>query len=251
MTSYEKVFPVIRLSRIFVGITAGTLFGLLTPGAANAQGTVTGTTVRPPEAVGVKLKASTNPANDSPSTTFEVEGQFYASRFIFTQTDLGGTSLVNNASLPAVFDTYCVELGQSREPNPLTYDLASTNTLGSPTVGGKIAWLYNTYSSLVTNAFQSAALQVAIWEERYDGGGPVNLDSGKFILTDDLNGNIIRNQAITYLNSVGSNTSEATWLKSDTRQDLIGPARRIPEPGALALLAMGLPAATLLRRKRI
>jgi hypothetical protein len=218
----------------FVGLSAVAGIAALALSSPVHADTITGTTFRD-GGIGVTISA-----NYGSGTLTDVT--FFAKEFTFTQTPLGNQPLMLDS-----FVTYCVELGQAREPNTHTYNLFSTNDL---TNGGRIAYLYNTYSSLVTTDLEFAALQTAIWETRYDGA-TIDLDTGNFLVSGAGDG-AIKTQALVYLNSIGSNTSEASFLQSDTRQDLVGP-RRIPEPGTLSLFALSgllLPGARRLVRRR-
>ncbi len=151
------------------------------------------------------------------------------------------------------FTAYCVDLDHYLQ-NFQDVTLESTDYLNPmslvPAAGPKAAWLYNTYAAAVSTALQAAALQLAIWEVLYDAN--LNLTSGTFKVTS-ANASTI-SQANTYLSSLLTNTSEATWFKATSHpnlqnQDLIGP--RVPEPSAFALLfGAGAAAGLALRRRK-
>lgn len=217
--------------------------------------TVTGTYTTPGDKKQVKYSLSTNIGNDSPSISYEKLNQTaYATKINFTQT------APVNPLLPTSFTAFCVELHETAA-SPNTYTLDSTANIPSPyltanpAVGSKIAWLYNSYAHTSLSSIQAAALQVAIWELRYDGTGTISLGNGIFKINDDLNSGNILSQANTYLTNLANANpsavanSEATWLKSVGKQDFIGP-RRAPEPGVLALVVAGLPFVGLIRRRK-
>jgi hypothetical protein len=99
------------------------------------------------------------------------------------------------------------------------------------------AWLHP------VNAAQSAAIQLGIWESRYDSTG-WDLSAGSFTATG------LMRSTTSYWNSFKSaiNTSpsldpgQVMVFESATRQDMIAgdPPLSVPEPGSIALLGVGL-----------
>lgn len=172
------------------------------------------------------------------------------------------------AEYDASFYSYCVDLHNTMVASD-NVAIRSTNLLtvsGVPDAGGKAAWLFNTYASVVhamptgdytqtlAAAESAAALQVAIWEALLDPS--YNLTSGTFKLGTPNSASVIA-KANTFLqglyagglNSTTYNVSTASWLDTDDVQDQIY-LPGVPEPGTLVLLATGLAGALVVRRRR-
>jgi hypothetical protein len=182
-------------------------------------------------------------------------------------TDLGPTIA------GAEFEAYCVDLltpiFESGLPTPpATYDaeaglMADWVADGGVTdgqAGRRAAWLYTEYAaSFAAGAtFERTALQMAIWNELYDGDQSVTQGDGKFYVnaantqvTNLANGYLA--QLSTALQAGLVPEADAVWLKLSFKgedgtinaQDFIGPLvpsnpmNPVPEPSAGLLLGMG------------
>ena len=156
------------------------------------------------------------------------------------------------------FFSYCGDILNAIQ-DPEEVALSSTNFVtvaGVPDAGGKAAWLYNSYATLVDAQLNNAnaeALQLAIWEALYDTAG--DLSSGNLRESGASAG--VVTQANAFLDALyngdrtgihGYQTSVATWLdvvNANQGQQLIGPSTNttqapVPEPGSLLVCASGL-----------
>jgi hypothetical protein len=187
----------------------------------------------------------------------------YLSGFIVTPVAPTAAAL----GLPTSFLSYCIDMRDAIVvPGLNTFALDTTNniTVASPSViarsngsGPAAAWLYNQIAPTIANGFDSAALQLAIWEVMADWDGTVpglaglGFGTGNFQLTQvsDETFTVIPSaplvaQAQAYLTVWSGQIDEALWLRGDPpKQDLIGPPttthiERIPEPGTLSLFAL-------------
>jgi hypothetical protein len=179
-------------------------------------------------------------------------------------------------TLPATFDAVRDSMGNWADPAGLT-------ATGS---GERAAWLYQHIlptldlvpeeQGLIEPSLQQrAALQIAIWNALYDSdftvanngatGNRTYLTSQVTTGTDGLIHSEVLRLANVYLGQLQTASpdaltaalSETSWLQltsqdDDTRvQDVIGPAKSVPEPGSLLLLGTGLAALTAFRRKSL
>lgn len=156
---------------------------------------------------------------------------------------------------------YCVNFNEySKNPSTAELDVLSATTFpepGNPTdpsgvntgVGGKIAWLLNTFAFGITDAAHAAGLQLAIWEVEYERSGVLdvfrysdentqtaNPNQGNFYAWGNTTANGYANG---YLAALGTNSSTGLWLDVDcpTAQDFAVP---VPEPASMLLLGSGL-----------
>jgi hypothetical protein len=170
--------------------------------------------------------------------------------------------------------TYCVDATQYLTDQQ-TVAVSSTTALtgasqsnpsvtanGGVDAGGRIAWLFNQYSTEAhgdASGIDAAALQIAIWETLYDS--TPDLNSGAFELVDNPaygDYDAIYGKATADLTALYSNplpgggdtyyTSQATFLDTAVGQDQVT-GSPVPEPSSLVLFGSCVFAAIARRRK--
>lgn len=168
--------------------------------------------------------------------------------------DVGATT----GTSPIVWDTtlqaFCVQTNALLDThNTLTYNLVSAlDHFGNTTLVDQIGRLYTGYSAEVTSADSSAAFQLALWELVDETTGTLGLENGSFTATSF---NTARATADAWLSSLSGITNGFNLfvLENESSQDLLvfkpAPTVRVPEPGTLALMCLGLLVLGLRMRK--
>ncbi|MBU0557330.1 MAG: PEPxxWA-CTERM sorting domain-containing protein [Alphaproteobacteria bacterium] len=139
------------------------------------------------------------------------------------------------------FLAYCLEITQTSHTG--TFDVVSLSSY----LGGS---LYNDVASLVSNyaggdKYQSAALQLALWETRYEKSwNSENLGSGHFDLEwASHNKTTLINTANSYLANKGAIDGDLEfWVATNSKkQDLLFYTVKppVPEPATWAMMIIG------------
>lgn len=167
----------------------------------------------------------------------------------------------NPVPADAFFRFFCVQLGQFATTGPVTYsasvfkddelrklfDVAYPNdTKGDFWNGAKTD--FGDFSSAVA----AAAFQVAVWNITFDND--LDLSAGSFQWTGATTA--VSTAAQGLLNQVASysGNSYTQWtlyqFLNREQQDYIAATYKVPEPGVLGLLGLGLVAAAVVRRRK-
>jgi hypothetical protein len=162
-----------------------------------------------------------------------------AGLFVLNQAPVGTTAWDE-------FQAFCLQPNVYLTPFSNPYTVRTLSEAGYPTTPNNyISELWARYRSHVQTDTTAAAFQVSLWELAY-GATDRDLGDGVF----QLEGNsAVRTQAQTWLTSLTGQGPQASGLVvlqnsryagvADT-QDLLTQTTAVPEPGTLALLALGL-----------
>ncbi|MBY0236389.1 MAG: hypothetical protein K2W93_15520, partial [Burkholderiaceae bacterium] len=152
------------------------------------------------------------------------------------------------------FYAYCVELQQDFAPAGLGMQTYTVGSFSAPQAAA-LQGLFSTSYAGLSNAYQQAAFQVAVWEITHETESStfnVSVGNGSFYFTGlsdiaaagatDLNANFT-NQVNSYLTAAsdykGPARYQLTRLDNKNFQDLVV-ATAVPEPSSYALLLCGL-----------
>jgi hypothetical protein len=155
----------------------------------------------------------------------------------------------NTADPYANFYAFCLQPDVYLTPflNPYT-----ANNLNPVYDQARISELWGRFYGSVTNDTNAAAFQVALWELSY-GDRDRNLATGSFQLTSGGSVFTTAQNWLNALNNQGPMANNLLVLVNNQvrgytdRQDLL--TTRVPEPGMLTLLALGLGLVAIGRRK--
>jgi hypothetical protein len=241
----------IRSSQFITGIattlTIGAVLGIVSPSHAQAPFDIN---------LKVNIAQIGNTNKGENGTIQHWNGSSYDSLTVYVGAlSLDVTVPVGGYSgLTDPFDIYCIDLDHTINVNTVYGAFVkTTNTYNAPfntLSGGAAAYLYNTFAASANTYQKAAGLQLAIWESLYDtsyiSSGQRGMDQGNFKINAGTFEAATLTAAKSYLDSwAGVKTSTATWVdireKNNVnirKQSMVGPFR-VPEPGTLALVALG------------
>jgi len=159
---------------------------------------------------------------------------------------------VTGPTAGAVFNSFCVDLNHYVSIGQ-TYLVTPQSTSAGLNQGAAIAYLYDTYGiTSINNAQESAALQIAIWDEVQDGGAGLNTGSFRYVNGDPT----ITSEANSFINAANANAGSATWLNASASgdglyrgQSVLAPEDNlrdtpsiggVPEPSTFMLLGLAI-----------
>lgn len=152
------------------------------------------------------------------------------------------------------FLSFCLEPDVYLTPFSNPYTVNTLASAGYPvTPNNYIGELWGRYRSSVVDDTTAAAFQVALWELAYRSTDR-NLGTGYFQLRSGGSVYSTAQNWLTSLNGMGPQASGLVVLVNNQqlhdRQDLITQTHAVPEPGTLALLALGLCGLAFAQRRR-
>lgn len=153
-----------------------------------------------------------------------------------------------------LFAAWCVDIFQSTNFNESVKDYSRVSAITALGVSkaNSLQLLANESLGLVHDGKTSSAFQLAIWEIVNETGNHFDLTKGSFSASGSSYGAIeLANSWLIGLSSGDVATRyDLAVLASPSRQDL-AVFTRVPEPGTLALLALGVLGFAATRRKKV
>lgn len=189
------------------------------------------------------------------------------------------TTMTYDASVPALYETINVMFdGQPRDiyagqlgvrfstgasgllfcADPfvtLRMDSVDINQLSAGTMnqGGRLSWMYDSFASTITQGWQAAAFQLAVWDIVSDSGD--GFGNGRIQATAATRPEVLNTAVSLVTSSQGKSSNSGSFYQpiagAQYSQTLFSASfQPVPEPGSYAMIGAGLSVLGLLRRRR-
>lgn len=189
------------------------------------------------------------------------------------------TTMTYDASVPTLFETINVMFdGQVRDiyagqlgvrfntgssgvlfcADPfvtLRTDAVDVNRLSASSInqGGRLSWMYDSYASTITQGWQAAAFQLAVWDIVSDSGD--GFGNGRIQATTATPSGVLSTAISLVTSSQGKSSNSGSFYQpivgAQFSQTLFSASfQPVPEPGSYALIGAGLSVLGLMRRRR-
>lgn len=123
---------------------------------------------------------------------------------------------------------------------------------GTVNQGGRLSWMYDSFASTITEGWQAAAFQLAVWDVVSDGGD--GFGDGRIQATGATNPDILNAAVSLVTNSQGKSSNSGSFYEpvsgANFSQTLFSASfSPVPEPGTYLLMGAGLGIFGLFRRR--
>lgn len=123
---------------------------------------------------------------------------------------------------------------------------------GAVDQGGRLSWMYDSFATTITQGWQAAAFQLAVWDVVSDGGD--GFRDGRIQATSATNPDILNAAISMVTNSQGNSSNSGSFYEpvsgANFSQTLFSASfSPVPEPGTYLLMGAGIGIFGLFRRR--